>query len=80
MYLKEKAGVSYSEIKDTISAIRRPEVAFFDTIYEKIRAERELMIGEDRFHTVLYLLERCGMLTSLTKKVYFAPESQAWAA
>ena len=80
MYLKEKAGVSYSEIKDAITAIRRPEVAFFDTIYEKLRSERELKIGEERLHTVLYLLERCGMLASLTKKIYFAPEVQPWAA
>jgi hypothetical protein len=28
---------------------------------------------------VLYLLERCGMLTSLTRKVYFSPETQAWS-
>lgn len=78
MYLKDRAGVTYSEIKETILAIHRPEVAFFDTIYGRISSQRELQIGEGRFRMVLYLLERCGMLSSLTKKIYFAPEAQVW--
>jgi hypothetical protein len=76
MYLKDGAGVTYSEIKDTIASIRSPEVPFFDTIYVKISSERDLQIGEGRLRMVLYLLERCGMLESVTKKIYFAPEAQ----
>jgi hypothetical protein len=32
-------------------------------------------IGESRLRMVLYLLERCGMLDSVTKKIYYVPES-----
>jgi hypothetical protein len=76
MYLKDKAGITYSDIKDTIASIRRPEVPFFDTIYSRVSSERDLQIGEDRLRMVLYLLERCGMLSSVTKKIYSAPETQ----
>jgi hypothetical protein len=76
MYLKDDAGVTYSEIKDTITSIRSPEVPFFDTIYGRVSSERNLQIGEVRLRMVLYLLERCGMLDSVTKKIYFAPETQ----
>ena len=78
MYLKDRVGVTYSEIKETILAIQRPEVAFFDTIYGRISSQKDLQIRQSRFRMVLYLLERCGMLTSLTKKIYFAPEAQVW--
>jgi len=78
MYLKEKSGVTYSEIKDIIASVRRPQVAFFETIYGLITEEQELHIGKARFRMVLYLLERCSMLTSITRKIYFAPEMQAW--
>lgn len=76
MYLKQSAGVTYSEIKDAIASIRRPEVPFFDTIYERVRDERDLQIGANRLRMVLYLLERCGMLVTMTRKVYFAPEPE----
>jgi hypothetical protein len=76
MYLKGNAGITYSEIRDTIASIQSPEVPFFDTIYGQISSERDLLIGESRLRMVLYLLERCGMLTSITRKVYFAPEVQ----
>ena len=76
MYLKDGAGITYSEIKDTIASIRSPEVPFFDTIYGRISSERDLQIGESRLRMVLYLLERCDMLSSVTKKIYFAPEAQ----
>jgi hypothetical protein len=72
MYLNEKAGITYSEIKEIIGSIRRPEVPFFDTIYEKMTSEQDLKIGESRMRMVLYLLERCGMLTTMTRKIYFA--------
>lgn len=78
MYLNENAGVSFTEIRDAISSIRRPEVPFFDTVFRRITDERDLKIGEARFRAVLYLLERSGMLSSMTRKIYFAPESQAW--
>jgi hypothetical protein len=76
MYLKEKAGITYSEIRDTIASIRGPEVPFFDTIYDRVSSEQDLQIGESRLRMVLYLLERCGTLTTVTRKVYFAPELQ----
>ena len=79
MYLKNQAGITYSDLKDTISAIQRSGVPFFDTIYERVSDEQELQIGEGRFRMALYLLERCGMLTSLTRKVYFSPEAEAWS-
>jgi hypothetical protein len=72
MYLNEKAGVTYSEIKDIIASIRRPEVPFFDTIFQRMTSERDLQVGESRMRMVLYLLERCGMLTTMTRKIYFA--------
>ena len=75
MYLKDGAGITYSEIKDTIASIRSPEVPFFDTIYERMSRERDLRIGESRLRMLLYLLERCGMLDSVTRKIYFAPEA-----
>jgi hypothetical protein len=77
VYLKQSAGASYSDIKETIAAIRRPEVPFFETIYERITDQVDLKIGKVRFRAVLYLLERCGMLNSLTRKIYFAPDLQA---
>jgi hypothetical protein len=76
LYLRQHAGVSYSEIKDVIASIRRPEVPFFDTIYERLDGTQDLQIGKQRLRMVLYLLERCGMLSSLTRKIYFAPEAQ----
>lgn len=76
LYLRQKAGISYSEIKDVIAAIRRPEVPFFSTIYDRLDGAQDLQIGKQRFRMVLYLLERCGMLTSITRKIYFAPEAQ----
>ncbi|HSR31625.1 MAG TPA: hypothetical protein VLY63_13750 [Anaerolineae bacterium] len=76
MYLKENAGITFSELKDTIGSIRSPEVPFFDTIYSRVSSERDLQIGENRLRMVMYLLERCDMLTSITRKVYFAPEAQ----
>jgi hypothetical protein len=76
LYLRQHAGISYSEIKDIIAAIRRPEVPFFDTIYDRLNGTQELQIGKQRFRMVLYLLERCGMLSSITRKIYFAPEAQ----
>lgn len=78
MYLNEHAGVSYSDLKDTIVGIRRPEVPLFDTIYRKVSSQWTLQIGEGRFRMVLYLIERCGLLTTLTKKIYFAPETEVW--
>jgi hypothetical protein len=75
MYLKDSAGVTYSEIRDTIAAIRRPDVPFFDTIYDRLSSERDLRIGKTRLRMVLYLLERCGMLIAITRKLYFAPEA-----
>jgi hypothetical protein len=74
LYLRQKAGVSYSEIKDVIASIRRPEVPFFDTIYDRLDGAQDLQIGKQRFRMVLYLLERCSMLTSITRKIYYAPE------
>lgn len=78
MYLKENAGITYSEIKKAIDSVQRPQVPSFDTIYGMITSERELLIGEGRFRAVLYLLERCGMLTTMIRKVYFAPEAEPW--
>jgi hypothetical protein len=78
MYLNENAGITYTEIKDIIASIRGPDLPFFHTIYERIAEQRDLRITESRLRMVLYLLERCGMLTTLTRKVYFAPESEAW--
>jgi hypothetical protein len=75
-YLRQKAGVSYSDIKDTITAIRRPDVAFFETIYERLSSQADLGITKDRLRSVMYLLERCGRLDSVTKKIYFAPEPE----
>jgi hypothetical protein len=74
LYLRQKAGISYSEIKDVIASIRRPEVPFFDTIYDRLDGTQDLQIGKQRFRMVLYLLERCSMLTSMTRKIYYAPE------
>jgi hypothetical protein len=74
MYLKEKVGVTYSEIKDALGAVRPPEVPSFDTIYRRLCGQRELGVPEEQFRAVLYLLERCGMLTTQIRKVYFAPE------
>jgi hypothetical protein len=79
MYLKENAGVTYSDIMDSIASIRGTEVPFFDTIYGRISSERDLQLGEARLRMVLYLLERCGMLTTMTRKVYFAPEPEVQA-
>lgn len=79
MYLKNRAGITYSDLKETIAAIQRSGVPFFDTIYERVSDEQELQIGEGRFRMALYLLERCGMLTSLTRKVYFSPDAEAWS-
>ena len=76
MYLRQTAGISYSEIKDVIGSIRRPEVPFFDTIYNRLNGAQELHIGKQRFRMVLYLLERCSMLSSITRKIYYAPEAQ----
>jgi hypothetical protein len=73
-YLRHKAGVSYSDIKDTITAIRRPDVAFFETIYNRLSSQVDLGITKDRLRMVMYLLERCGRLVSVTKKIYYAPE------
>ncbi|MFC2030158.1 hypothetical protein ACFLWA_05455 [Chloroflexota bacterium] len=78
VYLKENAGVTYSEIKNAIDSVQRPQVPSFDIIYGVVTSDRELQIGEGRFRMVLYLLERCGMLTTMIRKVYFAPETQAW--
>jgi hypothetical protein len=72
-YLRHTAGVSYSEIKDTIAAIRRPDVAFFETIYDRLVSQTDLGITKDRLRMVMYLLERCGRLVSVTKKIYYAP-------
>jgi hypothetical protein len=76
IYLRQKAGISYAEIKEAITSIRRPEVAFFDTIYDRLDGAENLQIGKQRFRMVLYLLERCSMLTSITRKIYYAPEAQ----
>ncbi len=77
IYLKEQAGITLTDLKDTISAIQRPEVPFFETIYHRIKAERDLGITERRLRMILYLLERCNMLVTVTKKIYFAPEVTA---
>lgn len=76
LYLKQNAGISYSEIKDVISSIRRPNVPFFETIYDQLNGTQNLQIGKQRFRMTLYLLERCGMLSSITRKIYYAPEAQ----
>jgi hypothetical protein len=78
MYLKSHVGVTFSEIKATIAGVRHPELPFFDTIYGRITEQRELQIGEGRFRMVLYLLERCGMLPTLIRKVYLTPDTEAW--
>jgi len=77
IYLKERAGITLTEIKNTITAVRRPEVPFFEVIYGRISAERDLQITARRLRMVLYLLERCGMLVTVTKKIYFAPDVPA---
>jgi hypothetical protein len=76
VYLREQTGVTYSGIKNTITSIRRPDVPFFETIYDRLSREQELQIGKNRLRMVLYLMERCGMLTSITRKLYFGPEAE----
>lgn len=74
MYLKETVGVTYSDIKDVLASIRRPEVPSFETIFRKLQSSQQIKVPEDHFRAVLYLLERCGMLTTQIRKIYFAPE------
>jgi hypothetical protein len=74
LYLKERVGVTYTEIKEALGQIRPPEVPSFDTLYRHLAGRKEIKVPEDQFRTILYLLERCGMLTTQIRKIYFAPE------
>ena len=76
MYLNENAGMSFTDLKDTITAIRRPDIPFFETIYKRLKAERELTITQSRLRMLMYLLERCEQLTATVRKVYSVPETE----
>jgi len=76
MYLKDKAGVTYTDVKDAIRTIQRPEVPSFATIYQALGRQKEIGVPEEQFRGLLYLLERCGMLSTQIRKLYFAPEAQ----
>ena len=70
IYLREDGGVTFEEIMDVINSIERPEIPFFDTIFSELRSN--LRISEERLRSVMYILERCGMLQTRTKKTYFS--------
>jgi hypothetical protein len=74
LYLKERVGVTYTDIKDALGLVRHPEVPSFDILYRHLAAQKGIKVPEDQFRTLLYLVERCGMLTTQIRKIYFAPE------
>jgi hypothetical protein len=70
-YLRDEVGITEAELKGVIGGIRRPRVPDFDTIFERVTDGRTLGVSKDHFRGVLYLLERCGMLETMIRKVYF---------
>jgi hypothetical protein len=70
-YLRDEVGITEAELKSLIGGIRRPRVPDFDSIYERVTDGRTLGVTKDRFRGVLYLLERCGLLETMIRKVYF---------
>lgn len=73
-YLRDEAGITLEEIENIIVDIPKPSLPYFDTIYHQILSTKDLRISENRLRGVLFLLERCKVLETATRKAYFPRE------
>lgn len=69
-YMRESVGLPFDDLEEHIESIRRPAVPDTKTIYQTLVLPRKIEISEDRFRRLLYLLQRCGILTGTVRKIY----------
>jgi hypothetical protein len=69
-YMRESIGLPFDELERHIESIKRPAIPDGQTIYQTLVLPRKLSISEDQFRRLLYLLQRCGILSGIVRKIY----------
>ncbi len=69
-YLRVTVGLPFNDIQDQIASIQRPAIPDAQTLFQTLVISRNLPISEDEFRRLLYLLQRCGLLSGRIRKIY----------
>ena len=74
-YMKEKIGISLDELERILKSVKPPKLADSETIYQIVASRRGVNSSEEEFRRLLYLLERCEIISASVRKIY-APSAE----
>jgi hypothetical protein len=66
-YMREVVGLAFEDLSAHIDTLKVPDAR---TIYLTLIVPRKLGISEEDFRRLLYLLQRCGELAGVIRKIY----------
>lgn len=71
-YLRRDFKIELSEINQAIKRIEKPDIPYIPVILSYLSESREEPFSENWFRKIMYLLERCGVFSAVTRKAYMA--------
>ena len=69
-YMGQSVGLTLDDLENHIDSLDRPAIPDAQTIYQTLVIPLNLPVSEDRFRRLLYLLQRCGILSGIVRKIY----------